>query len=377
MPVNLLGLDLSQLAQQCLAWGEKPFRAQQLSRWIHQLKTADFGAMSNLNLNFRQQLQAEAEVKAPPLLSQHVASDGVCKWLFDVGGGNAIETVLIPEARRNTLCISTQAGCAVNCRFCSTGAQGFNRNLTTAEIIGQIWFASRNLPADLPLQSITNVVLMGMGEPLLNYDAVLPALRLMLDERAYNLSRRRLTLSTSGVVPAIDKLARDLGKDSAVALAVSLHAPDDKLRDQLVPLNRKYPLAELLAACQRYLAVAPRDFITFEYCMLANVNDSVEQARALVTLLADIPCKINLIPFNPYPQSGLTTSSPAAVEKFSQVLQNASIVTTIRKTRGDDINAACGQLVGEVKNRLSIPLRRETAGLEIAASPRPQALTTL
>jgi 23S rRNA (adenine2503-C2)-methyltransferase len=271
------------------------------------------------------------------------------KWLFDVGAGDAIETVFIPEDDRGTLCVSSQAGCAVGCRFCSTGHQGFSRNLTTAEIVRQVWHAQRELAQEFgDARGVTNVVMMGMGEPLQNYAALVPALRLLLDDNAYGLSRRRVTVSTSGVVPMIDRLAADC----PVALAVSLHAPDDALRDRLVPLNRKYPIAELLAACQRYVPRAPRDFVTIEYCMLDGVNDSIDQAHALVELLRGrLPCKINLIPFNPFPASGLARSPRRQVDAFADVLLRAGLVTTIRRTRGDDIDAACGQLAGEVQDR--------------------------
>jgi 23S rRNA (adenine2503-C2)-methyltransferase len=298
-------------------------------------------------------------VQAPAVLTQQRSSDGTRKWLFDVGQGNAIESVFIPEDDRGTLCISSQAGCNVGCRFCSTGHQGFNRNLTAAEIVGQLWWARHELLKDLDssrlsagekiadTRVISNVVMMGMGEPLLNYDPVVTAVRLMLDDNAYGLSRRRVTISTSGVVPMMDRLSQDC----PVALAVSLHAPNDALRDQLVPLNKKYPLAELLAACERYLEFAPRDFITFEYVMLDGVNDSDQHARELVDLVRRVHCKLNLIPFNPFPASGLKRSAAARIKTFSQILSDAGIVTTVRKTRGDDIDAACGQLAGEVQDR--------------------------
>lgn len=351
---NLLGLSPQGLLDFVAAMGEKPFRAKQLSRWIHQFGVADFAAMSDLAKSFREKLEACAEVVPPAVLRDHVSEDGTRKWLLDVGAGNAIETVFIPESGRGTLCISTQAGCTVNCSFCSTGHQGFNRNLTTAEIIGQLWWANRALGATAKGERvISNVVLMGMGEPLLNYDNVVQALRLMLDDHAYGLSRRRVTLSTSGVVPMIDRL----GTDCPVALAVSLHASNDALRDVLVPLNRKYPLGELLAACRRYLAYAPRDFITFEYVMLDGVNDSDEHARELLALVRDLPCKFNLIPFNPFPGSELKRSPATRIRSFAQILIDAGIVTTTRKTRGDDIDAACGQLAGEVKDRTRLEER--------------------
>jgi 23S rRNA (adenine2503-C2)-methyltransferase len=361
--VNLLDFDLEGLAAFCEGLGEKRFRATQLYRWIHQRGASDFEAMTDLARSLRDKLATRAEVRALPVISEHVSADGTVKWLFDVGGGNAVETVFIPEVDRGTLCVSSQAGCAVGCRFCSTGHQGFSRNLTTGEIVAQLWFAEHRLRAVAAEagraadRQIDNVVMMGMGEPLQNYGALVPALRTMLDDHGYGLSRRRVTVSTSGVVPMIDRL-RD---DCPVALAVSLHAPDDTLREHLVPLNRKYPLAELLSACQRYLDAAPRDFITFEYCMLDGVNDTQAHAQALVALVQGraeatrgtgaVRCKFNLIPFNPFPASGLVRSPRERVTAFAQVLQEAGIVTTIRKTRGDDIDAACGQLAGEVQDR--------------------------
>ena len=349
---NLLDFDLEGLAAFCDSLGEKRFRAVQLYRWIHQRGQADFEQMSDLAKSLRGKLASRAEVRALPVISEHVSADGTVKWLFDVGAGNAVETVFIPEADRGTLCVSSQAGCAVGCRFCSTGHQGFSRNLGTGEIVAQLWFAEHRLRARLQLRegerAIDNVVMMGMGEPLQNYDALVPALRTMLDDHAYGLSRRRVTVSTSGVVPMIDRLR----VDCPVALAVSLHAPDDTLRDSLVPLNRKYPIDELLDACTRYLDAAPRDFITFEYCMLDGVNDTPEHAQALVRRLKPrIHCKLNLIPFNPFPASGLLRSPRERVTAFAKVLQDAGLVTTIRKTRGDDIDAACGQLAGEVQDR--------------------------
>jgi len=349
--VNLLDLDIAALTAYCESLGEKAFRARQLAHWIHRHGAADFDAMTDLAKALRSKLKGQAEISAPAVVRDTTSNDGTRKWLLDVGAGNAIETVFIPEDDRGTLCISTQAGCAVNCVFCSTGKQGFSRNLGTSEIIGQLWWAEHALRSSLGGgegdRVISNVVLMGMGEPLQNYDAVLPALRLMLDDNAYGLSRRRVTLSTSGMIPQIDRLA----EDCPVALAVSLHAPNDDLRDRLVPLNRKYPLAELMVACRRYLRVAPRDFITFEYVMLAGVNDDDTHADELAALVADLPCKFNLIPFNPFPQSGLERSSPERIRAFGQRLIDAGIVTTIRKTRGDDIDAACGQLAGEVQDR--------------------------
>ncbi|OTP71895.1 Ribosomal RNA large subunit methyltransferase N [Caballeronia sordidicola] len=362
--VNLLDLDAAGLVAYCDSLGEKPFRAKQLQRWIHQFGVDDFDGMTDLAKSLREKLKGRASLDMPAIVSDHVSTDGTRKWLIDVGGSNAVETVYIPEENRGTLCVSSQAGCAVNCRFCSTGKQGFSRNLSTGEIIGQLrmaefalrasksgtYGAPNNGKAD---RVVTNVVMMGMGEPLLNYDAVVPAMRLMLDDNAYGLSRRRVTLSTSGVVPMMDRLGADL----PVALAVSLHAPNDPLRDMLVPLNKKYPLRELMAACQRYLKVAPRDFITFEYCMLDGVNDSEAHARELVALTRDVPCKFNLIPFNPFPESGLKRSVNEQIKRFAQVLMDAGVVTTVRKTRGDDIDAACGQLAGAVQDRTRLAQR--------------------
>ena len=360
--INLLDLDPAQLVAYCGELGEKPFRAKQLQRWIHQFGASCFDEMTDLAKSLREKLSTRAMIAAPAVISDHTSSDGTRKWLIDVGQGNAVETVFIPEENRGTLCISTQAGCAVNCRFCSTGKQGFNRNLSVSEIIGQLWMAEFELrntkgvaPGPKGERQITNVVMMGMGEPLLNYEPTVTALRLMLDDNAYGLSRRRVTVSTSGVVPMIDKLSQDC----AVALAVSLHASNDELRDGLIPLNKKYPLSELMAACKRYLEFAPRDFITFEYCMLDGVNDSDAHARELIQLVKTVPCKFNLIPFNPFPESGLKRSANPRIKAFAQVLLDAGIVTTTRKTRGDDIDAACGQLAGEVKDRTRVQERMQ------------------
>ena len=379
--VNLLDFDLEGLVTHCATLGEKRFRAVQLHRWIHQKGEASFGSMSDLARPLREKLAAGATVKALDPLAEHVSADGTVKWLFDVGAGNAVETVFIPETDRGTLCVSSQAGCAIGCRFCSTGHQGFSRNLSTGEIVAQLWHAEHRLRKRLGRRAgeraIDNVVMMGMGEPLQNYAALVPALRTMLGDHGYGLSRRRVTVSTSGVVPMMDRL----GEECPVALAVSLHAPDDRLRDELVPLNRKYPLAELLAACRRYLRRAPRDFITFEYCMLDGVNDSTEQARALVRLVRGqtelsrdpVSCKFNLIPFNPFPASGLLRSPDPRVQAFAQVLLEAGIVTTVRRTRGDDIDAACGQLAGEVQDRTDVQsrLRRVPVRVVSAAGARP------
>ena len=362
MTANLLDFDLDGLAVFCEQLGEKRFRATQLFRWIHQKGAQNFDQMSDLAKSLREKLKTSAHIAPLKPLSRHDSADGTVKWLFDVGAGDAVETVFIPSEERGTLCISSQAGCAVGCRFCSTGHQGFSRNLTSGEILSQLWFAEHTLRREFKTEErvISNVVMMGMGEPLQNYSALVPALHAMLDDHGYGLSRRRVTVSTSGVVPMIDRL----GDDCPVALAVSLHAPTDALRDQLVPLNKKYPIAELMDACQRYLAHAPRDFITFEYCMLDGVNDQPEHAQALIDLVQSprdhskrIHAKFNLIPFNPFPESGLTRSSAATVNAFADILSKAGIVTTVRKTRGDDIDAACGQLAGDVKDRTQVQSR--------------------
>jgi len=352
----LLGLDAAGLDRFFAELGEKPFRARQVSRWLHQRFADAPERMTDLAKVTRERLVAAATIAAPAVIRDTTASDGTRKWLFDVGAGNAIESVYIPEDDRGTLCVSSQAGCALDCAFCSTGRQGFNRNLTSAEIVGQLWHANRTLLVDgirapwveQGRAPITNVVMMGMGEPLANYDNVVPALRLFLDDNAYGLSRRRVTLSTSGLVPMIDRLAADC----PVALAVSLHAPNDDLRDRLVPINRRHPLQELLAACLRYLPHAPRDFVTFEYVMLDDVNDRPEDARKLLAIARAVPCKLNLIPFNPFPGTGFCTSPRERIRAFQQILMDAGVTTTIRKTRGDDIDAACGQLAGQVQDRI-------------------------
>ncbi|MCF0254387.1 MAG: 23S rRNA (adenine(2503)-C(2))-methyltransferase RlmN, partial [Duodenibacillus sp.] len=348
----LLDLDVEGVRAWCAEHGEKPFRAIQLCRWIHRFCVSDFDEMTNLAKSFRAKLKEIACVEAPRAIACKKSADGTRKWLFDVGGGNAVETVFIPEDDRGTLCISTQAGCAMGCLFCSTGKQGFNRNLATSEIVGQLWSAERELRAEAGVTDpndriISNVVLMGMGEPLQNLDRVIPALRLFLDDNGYGLSRRRVTVSTSGLVRQMDKL----GEAVPVALAVSLHAADDALRDKLMPVNRKHPLSELMAACKRYLKVAPRDFITFEYLLLGGVNDSDEHARELLRLVRDVPCKFNLIPFNPFERSDLVKPSRERVLAFCKILNDAGVVSTVRKTRGDDIDAACGQLAGEVRDK--------------------------
>ncbi|MBK6403496.1 MAG: 23S rRNA (adenine(2503)-C(2))-methyltransferase RlmN [Rhodocyclaceae bacterium] len=352
--VNLLDFDVDGLTAWFARLGEKPFRARQVLRWMHRAGRDDFGQMTDVAKSLRAKLAEIAEIRGPRPIGDSVAADGTRKWLLDVGTDNAVEAVFIPEVSRGTLCISTQVGCALDCAFCSTGKQGFNRNLTTAEIIGQLWHANRALGAvkapGMPDEServISNVVLMGMGEPLANFDALVPALRLMLDDHGYGLSRRRVTVSTSGIVPAMDRLR----EAAPVALAVSLHAPGDALRDRLVPINRKYPLKDLMAACRRYLENSPRDFITFEYVMLEGVNDSDAHARALLNLVRDVPSKFNLIPFNPFPDSGFRRSRPERLRRFQEILLEAGIVATVRKTRGDDIDAACGQLAGQVKDK--------------------------
>jgi 23S rRNA (adenine2503-C2)-methyltransferase len=363
---NLLDFTLRSLTDWFAAQGEKPFRAKQVYQWMHQRGVADFDAMTDLAKSLRAKLKELAEVRAPAILSEHRSADGTVKWLFDVGVGNGIETVFIPEEDRGTLCVSSQVGCALDCKFCSTGRQGFNRDLTVSEIIGQVWVANNRLrpsfqPSDvqsLPQRGprgegelqrpITNVVMMGMGEPLNNFEPVVSAMSIMLDDFAYGLSRRRVTLSTSGVVPNIRKLKEAL----PVALAVSLHAPNDELRSRIMPINDAYPIAALLDACRDYLEVAPRDFITFEYVMLAGVNDAPEHAHELVKLLATVPSKVNLIPFNPFERSGFERSDAGRIKRFQQILLDAGFVATIRRTRGEDIDAACGQLAGQVVNRM-------------------------
>ncbi len=396
MTVNLLDLDHEALKAFCAGLGEKPFRARQLLRWIHHAGADNFGDMTDISKLLRVKLAEGAVIAPPSVLRDTTAADGTRKWLLDVGTGNAIESVFIPEENRGTLCISSQAGCALECSFCSTGRQGFNRNLGVAEIIGQLWLASRSLKSDpqgggartapgtadgadddggdvvagftagftAVDRPVSNVVMMGMGEPLANFDNVVSAMRLMLDDHAYGLSRRRVTLSTAGLVPGIDRLR----EACPVSLAVSLHAPSDRLRDELVPINRKYPIRELMAACLRYIDVAPRGYVMFEYVMLAGVNDSVAQARELAALVKSVPCKVNLIPFNPFPGIPYQRSSAEAIDRFREVLMQAGLITTVRKTRGDDIDAACGQLAGQVKDRTKRVRRREEAAATMEAS---------
>ncbi len=362
-PINLLGLGRAELTSFCANLGENPprrFRAKQLLHWIHQAGAADFGVMTDISKPLRDRLALDATIAGPSVMRDTTAADGTRKWLLDVGTGNAVETVFIPETSRGTLCVSSQAGCALECSFCATGRQGFSRNLTAAEIIGQLWWANKCLGAYDAANNkgearvISNIVMMGMGEPLANFDHVVAAMRLMLDDDAYGLSRRRVTLSTSGLVPALDRLR----EACPVALAVSLHAPNDTLRNELVPINKKYPIRELLAACVRYLDKAPRDFVMFEYTLLDGVNDSVAQARELVETVKSVPCKINLIPFNPFEGSGYARSKPDVVARFQEVLLRAGLVATTRKTRGDDIAAACGQLAGQVADKTRRAERR-------------------
>lgn len=356
MTVNLLDFNLQRLSAFLEEAGEKPFRAKQLLRWVHQYGESDFAAMSDLSKSLREKLAGIAKVEPPQLLREQQSADGTRKWLLGTDIGNAVEAVFIPEDDRGTLCVSTQVGCALECAFCSTGKQGFNRNLDVSEIIGQLWWANKALGRDPKGERIiSNVVLMGMGEPLLNFDNLVTALDLMLDDFGYGLSRRRVTVSTSGIVPAMDRL-RDR---CPVALAVSLHAPNDALRNRLVPINQKYPLKELMAACRRYVEKAPRDFITFEYVLLDGVNDTDAHARELIALVRDVPCKFNLIPFNPFTGAGFGRSKPETVKRFQHLLMDAGIVTTTRKTRGDDIDAACGQLAGKVQDKSR---RHEKAG---------------
>ena len=350
--LNLLDFNQEQLAEYFTSIGEKPFRAKQLMRWMHQSGVNDVEQMTDIAKTLRLKLAQETCITPPTVSLEQVSKDGTRKWLIDTGAGNGVETVFIPEDARGTLCISSQVGCALECTFCSTGRQGFNRNLAVSEIIGQLWLANRSLRQDADYgllakddRIISNVVMMGMGEPLANYDNVVTAMQIMLDDSAYGLSRRRVTLSTSGLVPAMDRLK----EDCPVALAVSLHAPNDQLRDEIVPINKKYPLKALMAACQRYLEKAPRDFVTFEYVMLDGINDTPEHARQLLEVVKGVPCKFNLIPFNPFPDSGFRRSSANAVSRFRDVLMEAGLVTTVRKTRGDDIAAACGQLANMKK----------------------------
>ena len=357
--INLLDYNQPQLADYFVSIGEKPFRAKQMMRWMHHFGETDMNKMTDIAKVLREKLLAETTIGLPNVQLEQISNDGTRKWLIGTdnkkdGSANSVETVFIPEDDRGTLCISSQVGCALECTFCSTGRQGFNRNLSVAEIIGQLWIANKSLRQDggYELLSpndriISNVVMMGMGEPLANYDNVVTAMQIMLDDSAYGLSRRRVTLSTSGLVNQMDRLK----EDCPVALAVSLHAPNDALRDEIVPINKKYPIKELMAACERYLVKAPRDFVTFEYVMLDGVNDTAEHARQLLDVVQNVPCKFNLIPFNPFPNSGYETSKQSHIRVFRDILMQAGYVVTVRKTRGDDIDAACGQLAGKVQDK--------------------------
>ena len=360
--INLLDLDAEGIRAWCASIGQKPFRATQLARWIHRYCCDDFDAMTNLAKEFRARLKDLAYIKAPSIIREHKSADGTRKWLFDVGNGNAVEAVFIPEDDRGTLCISTQAGCAMGCLFCSTGKQGFNRNLRVSEIIGQVWRAAKIVGAAKVTgqRPITNVVMMGMGEPLLNLNNVVPAMEIMLDDFGFGLSKRRVTLSTSGVVPALDKL----GDMIDVALAISLHAPNDEIRDEIVPINKKYNIETFLAAVRRYLekSNANQGRVTIEYVMLDHVNDGTEHAHQLAELLKDTPCKINLIPWNPFPGAPYGRSSNSRIDRFSKVLMSYGFTTIVRKTRGDDIDAACGQLAGDVIDRTKRTLRKRMQG---------------
>lgn len=343
--INLMGFTADELKEYFASLSHKTFRAKQVFRWIHQKQEFDFAKMSDLAKDLQSYLIAHAEIKTPILYSEAISLDGVIKWVLEVDDNNKIETVYIPDNGRHTLCISSQVGCALECQFCATGRQGFNRNLTTHEIIGQLWFANSKLAKNNI--KISNVVLMGMGEPLANYNNVIKAMQIMLDDNAYNISKRKLTLSTSGMVPKI----LNLKDDCPVSLAISLHASNDTIRDYLVPINKKYPLSELMESLKSYLPNSPKEFITFEYVMLKNINDKIEHAFELISLVKGIKCKFNLIPFNPFDNSGFETSDIEQIHKFQKILQKAGLVTTIRKTRGDRINAACGQLVGRVKDK--------------------------
>lgn len=345
--VNLIDLDRAGMEAFFVGIGEKPFRAQQVLKWLYHDRITDWALMSNLSRTLRERLVEIAEIKLPTVKFAQKSNDGTQKWLIQLETGGSIETVYIPEPSRGTLCVSSQVGCALNCTFCSTGTQGFNRNLSTAEIIGQVWLAAQALDAEGEGRKITNVVMMGMGEPLLNFERVVPAMSLMRDDFAFGLANRRVTLSTAGLVPMIDELSAK----SDVSLAVSLHAPNDALRDELVPLNKKYPLHELIAACQRYVANRPRASVTFEYTLMDGVNDHPDHAKALLKILRRVPSKLNLIPFNPFPGTRYRRSSAEAIERFQRIIQTGGELAMVRKTRGDDIDAACGQLVGQVEDR--------------------------
>ncbi|MBM7073725.1 bifunctional tRNA (adenosine(37)-C2)-methyltransferase TrmG/ribosomal RNA large subunit methyltransferase RlmN [Shewanella sp. 202IG2-18] len=366
--INLLDLDRNAMRELFTELGEKPFRADQLMKWIYHFGVSDFDEMSNINKKLKAKLAARCEIVAPEISSLQKSADGTIKFAINVGDGQEVETVYIPEDDRATLCVSSQVGCALACTFCSTAQQGFNRNLSVAEIIGQIWRVADYIgfQKDTGERPITNVVMMGMGEPLLNLANVIPAIKVMLDDFGFSLSKRRVTVSTSGVVPALDKMGEELD----VALAVSIHAPDDELRDDLVPVNKKYPLQEFLAGISRYIAKsnANRGKVTIEYVMLDHINDSTDQAHALAKLLKDTPCKINLIPFNPYPGSPYGKSSNSRIDRFSKVLMGYGLTVIVRKTRGDDIDAACGQLAGDIRDRTKRLAKKQMQQKEISVT---------
>jgi 23S rRNA (adenine2503-C2)-methyltransferase len=366
-PVNLFGLDRTALRARFAEMGEAPYRADQVMNWIYRRGVRDFALMSNLGKELRARLASVFVIVPPELVDEQTSADGTRKWVLKAGEGQAIETVFIPEDDRGTLCISSQVGCAMDCSFCSTGAQGFSRNLSTAEIIAQVWFAAKALGGDFQHDRVvSNIVFMGMGEPLANYDAVVTALKILLDDHGFGLSKRKVTVSTSGLVPYMDRLRQEVD----CAMAVSLHAPNDALRNQLVPINKKYPLAELMEACRRYTEGKDRKaHIVYEYVMLDGVNDAPEHARQLVKLLAGLPAKVNLIPFNPFPQTQYQRSPMERIRAFADILKAKDILTTIRKTRGDDIDAACGQLAGKVNNRQKQRLR-DIPVKTVGAAPR-------
>ncbi|MCY4046296.1 MAG: 23S rRNA (adenine(2503)-C(2))-methyltransferase RlmN [Cellvibrionales bacterium] len=362
--VNLLGLSMDKMTAFFAAIGEKPFRAQQVMKWIHHLGAESVDEMTNISKNLRATLKDIVEIRAPEILTQKDSADGTRKWVMKVASGNSVETVYIPDGERGTLCVSSQVGCSLDCSFCSTGKQGFMRDLTPAEIIGQVWLAAKSFDSLKPNSKryVTNVVMMGMGEPLLNFDAVVDAMNIMRNDFGYGISKRRVTLSTSGVVPALNRLSAV----TDVSLAISLHAPNDELRNELVPINRKYPISELLQACRDYMNDLPdtHRVTTVEYTLIKGVNDSPEQARALAKLLNDFPCKINLIPFNPFPNSGYEKPSMNAVKRFQTLLMQSDFVVTVRSTRGDDIDAACGQLVGQVQDKTRRSARYQQKSVE-------------
>lgn len=370
--INLLGMPQGDLEQWVEGLGEKPYRARQLLKWIYQNGVTDFGAMTDLSKSLRQSLGESATISLPTVISQQDSADGTIKWLFASGSGQAVESVFIPEPERGTLCISSQVGCALDCAFCATGAQGFNRNLTAAEIIGQVWHANQNLPRRANgAYAVTNIVFMGMGEPLANYRNLVPAVQLLLSDLAYGISRRRVIVSTSGIVPHIDRLADECN----VALAVSLHAPNDELRSRLVPINKIHPIDTLLAACWRYAAKHANRFITFEYVMLRGVNDEIRHADELAGLLQGKPAKVNLIPFNPFSGNEFARSSADTIRAFQERLRQRGLIATTRKTRGDDIDAACGQLAGRVSDRMRVRLSQKNLAERKISTKNTGAIT--